>query len=174
MKIVFLARSTFYMKNELPLVTIRSNLRQLPIKQQQSEIYKMQYAMEFEPTNMRQKRISLLRLLCRQMKLKPLRLQYIFPIHYHHHLNMSKLHRCVRMVINQMEVPHVIKSYYIEWLTRVVKKKPMFSKQPKYLNSKQLIKTFNEVPWDHCSECNMPNQLWANTPRQTVPQTDPI
>ena len=70
-----------------------------------------------------------------------------------------------------MDIPKDIMSY-VEWLTKVVRKKPMFSKQPKYLNSKRHIMTFSEVPWDHCSECIQPNQFWRNAPRQTVPQTD--
>ena len=133
----------------------------------------MQYAMEFEPTNMRQKRRSLLLLLCRQMGLKPLKLQYILPVHYHHHLDMSKLHRCIHTIIGKMKVPNDVKSY-IEWLTKVVRKKPMFSKQPKYLNSKKHIMTFDETPWDHCQECAVPNQFWIGAPRQEVPLTNQV
>ena len=94
-KIIFLARNTFYMKNETSLINIRTRLRFLQFPQQQIETYRMQYAMEFEPTNMKNKRKSLLQLLCRQMKLKMLRQQYFLPVHYHHHLDMKKLHRCI-------------------------------------------------------------------------------
>ena len=170
-KIIFLARNTFYMKNETSLINIRARLRLLPIPQQQIEIYRMQYAMEFEPTNMKDKRKNLLKLLCRQMQLKMLRQQYFFPVHYHHHLDMKKVHRCIRMVIDKLDVPKDIKTY-IEWLTKVVKKKTMFSIKPKYLNSKRYIDTFSETPWAHCEECVQPNNFWTNTPRQLVPTTN--
>jgi hypothetical protein len=77
------------------------------------------------------------------------------------------------MIINSLNLPKDIMSY-IEWLTKVVRKKPMFSKQPKYLNSKQHIRTFDEIPWEHCAECRQPNNFWINAPRQAVPQTDQI
>ena len=172
-KIAYLTRSAFFMKNEASLAVIRARLRMLTTPQQRIEIYRMQYAMEFEPTNMRQKRRSLLLLLCRQMGLKPLKLQYILPVHYHHHLDMSKLHRCIHTIIGKMKVPNDVKSY-IEWLTKVVRKKPMFSKQPKYLNSKKHIMTFDETPWDHCQECAVPNQFWIGAPRQEVPLTNQV
>ena len=138
-KIVFLARNTFYMKDEASLVNIRLRLRELPVPEQQHEIYRMQYALEFEPTNMKNKRKCLLRLLCRQMKLKPLRVQYFLPVHYHHHLDMRKLHKCIRMLIDKLEIPRDIKSY-IEWMTKVVRKKPMFSKN-------QSTSTLNSTLW---------------------------
>ncbi len=131
----------------------------------------MQYAMEFEPTNMKNKRKNLLQLLCRQMKLKLLRQHYFLPVHYHHHLDMKKVHRCIRMIIDKMAIPKDIKTY-IAWLTKVVKKKPMFSVKPKYLNSKKHIDTFNEIPWANCLECSQPNNFWEHAPRQLVPTTD--
>ena len=75
------------------------------------------------------------------------------------------------MVIDKLNVPKDIKTY-IEWLTKVVRKKTMFSVKPRYLNSKKHIDTFNETPWAHCEECTQPTSFWDNAPRQLVPTTD--
>ena len=75
------------------------------------------------------------------------------------------------MIIDKLNIPRDIK-VYIEWLTKVVKKKPMFTTKPKYLNSKKYINTFNETPWAHCAECSLPNHFWEGAPRQVVPTID--
>ena len=131
----------------------------------------MQYGIEFEPQNTRKKRMHILRLLCRQLNLKPLRIGYMIPIHYHHHIDMQKVHKCIPGLIKQLQLPSDIRKY-IEWLTKVVNKKPMSATHPKYLNHKHWIKEFDENPWEHCQECLRPDDLWTNAPRQLAPLTE--
>ena len=172
-KIVFLARSSLHLGNEPDLVNLRTNLRLLPVKQQQTEVYRMQYTIEFEPNRMKKRHIALLRILCRQLKLKLLHAQYLLPVHYHHHLDTRKLHRCIPIIVKKLPLPHDVQAYIL-WLTKIVKKKAMKITQPKYLNHKRQLKDFNETPWEHCSECIQPTALWEMAPREQVPSTDGI
>ena len=133
----------------------------------------MQYAIEFEPTRMKKKHLAILRLLCRKFRLKPLRSQYILPIHYHHHLDMRKLHHCIPRIIHQLPLPYDIRAYIL-WLTKIVKKKASKCTQPKYINHKQYIENFDETPWPHCGDCLNPTTLWENAPRELVPMVDNI
>lgn len=170
-KIILLNRSTFHLANEPSLINIRARLRPLPIAQQQIEIYRMQYAIEFEPTNTKKKRLHILRTLCRQLKLKPLCTQYLLPVHYHHHLDMRKLYNCIPSIIKLLPFPRDIQTY-IEWLTKVVRKKSQNAIQPAYINHKRKIQSFTEKPWDHCLECTHPTGIWTDVPRQTVPSME--
>jgi hypothetical protein len=124
-KIILLNRSTFHLANEPSLINIRARLRPLPIQQQQIEIYRMQYAIEFEPTNMKKKRLHILRTLCRQLKLKPLSTQYLLPVHYHHHLDTRKLYNCISSIIKRLPFPRDVQNY-IEWLSKIVRKKSQY------------------------------------------------
>ena len=162
-KIILLNRSTFHLANEPSLINIRARLRPLPIAQQQIEIYRMQYAIEFEPTNTKKKRLHILRTLCRQLKLKPLCTQYLLPVHYHHHLDMRKLYNCIPSIIKLLPFPRDIQAY-IEWLTKVVRKKSQNAIQPAYINHKRKIQSFTEKPWDHCLECTHPTGIWTDAP----------
>ena len=170
-KIRYLARSTLHLANGSDLDTLQASFRHVPIPQQQISIYRMQYAIEFEPTNMRKRHLNILRSLCRKFKLKPLHSQYTLPIHYHHHLDMRKLHRCIPLIIKKIPLPRDIR-VYITWLTKIVKKKALKNTKPKYLNHKGYIENFDETPWDHCIECTNSPRLWENAPRELVPMTE--